>query len=231
MIRRIGLTKEALKLLLIDDHELLLRGLEWFIQTEAPDIRIVGKASTATEGFELARQHEPDVVLLDLDLTGPGALSVLVQLVTKGKPRVLVYTGVRDTKVHREAILLGARGVLLKAMDPATVLKAIRCVAKGELWLDRISAGELLTKLMYDGPSAVNGVEDPRMAKLTRRERDVVKFVSSHPGQPTKRLASSLDISEHTLRNHLSTIYRKLDVNNRAELQEVAQKAGMLSGT
>jgi len=228
MVRSSG-TKAAIELLLVDDHELLLRGLESFIRSDAPDIRIVGKAKSAEEGCTLADALSPDVVLLDLDLGGPNELSVLARLVRRGRPRVLVYTGVRDSEVHREAILLGARGVLMKATDPSIVLKAIRCVAAGELWLDRVSTSELLTRLMNDRPPVVTAVGDSRIANLTRREREIMAFVCSDPARPTKRAASQLNISEHTLRNHLSTIYRKLGVNTRAQLRSMAQKAKLVA--
>jgi DNA-binding NarL/FixJ family response regulator len=228
MVRSPG-AKAAIELLLVDDHELLLRGLESFIRNEAPDIRIVGKAKSAEEGCRLSDELVPDVVLLDLDLGGPNELSVLARLVKRGRPRVLVYTAVRDSDVHREAILLGARGVLVKATDPSIMLKAIRCVAAGELWLDRVSTGELLTRLMNDRPPVVTAIGDSRIANLTRREREIMAIVCSDPARPTKRVASQLNISEHTLRNHLSTIYRKLGVDTRAELRSVAQKGKLIA--
>lgn len=219
----------SIRLLLVDDHEVLLRGIERLIETEAPDVTIVGRAMNGEDAVRLVKELAPDVVLLDLDLGAePNGLAVLPRLLSNGKPAVLVYTGVRDKAAHREAVMLGARGVAHKSSDPQLLLKAIRCVMAGELWLDRISTGQVLSALLQGVDLRAAKIEDPRVAKLTRREREIVAAICTNAGRPAKRLAATLQISEHTLRNHLSAIYEKLGVTNRAELCAFGESNGLV---
>ena len=200
------------------------------MRTEARDIEVVGTATNPDDACKLARELDPDLILLDLDLGGPlDGLSVLPKLVQDGKRRVLIYTGLRDTAAHRQAVLLGARGVLHKSSESQLVLKAIRCVIAGEIWLDRVTTGHILSTLMRGIDARSTTVSDPRIGKLTRREREIVTSICAHAGRPAKRMASALKISDHTLRNHLSAIYEKLGVKNRAELCSFAEQNGLAS--
>lgn len=207
---------EPINVLLVEDHKCVLWGLEKLIAGEAPKLQVAGKASTATEALAVAAQVKPDVILLDLDLNGAMSLDVMPELLRKSDAKVLILTGTRDPDLHKRAMLAGARGVVSKSEDAATILRAIERVHEGEIWLDRASTADILQQL-----TSRNSKLDPearKIATLTPRERDIIAAVVKERGGSNKVIAAGLHMSEHTLRNHLSSVYSKLDVRNRLEL-------------
>lgn len=215
----------TIKLLLVGDHQLLLRGLESFVQSDAPDMTIVGKASNGEQALSMVQRLSPDVILLDLEQEALDGLAMITRLAADRGPRILVYTSVRDLAAHREAVLHGAMGVIEKSSDPSIILKAIRHVMDGEVWLDRKSLGQVMVILLRGMRDA--GAEDPRLGRLTVRERQIIAAMLANPSRPAKTVAAALGISEHTLRNHLTAIYRKLSISCRRELGTIAQTIGL----
>ena len=135
-----------LRLLIIDDHQLVGAGLRMLV--EDAGLSVVGMARNRTEALELAAREKPDLVLLDLDLAGEDGLSLLPELKdAAGNSRVLVLTGIRDPEAHRRAVKLGAMGVVLKDQAAEVLIKAIRKVCEGEVWLDRATMGNLLAEM------------------------------------------------------------------------------------
>lgn len=216
-----------IRIMLVDDHRSVLWGLERLIEGEKSRMEIVGKATTCTEAVELAAKLSPDVILLDLDLGGESAISVLPTLVTKTRARVLVLTGVRDPSMHDNAVLAGARGIVEKEDTAETILKAIEKVHAGEMWLDRVATGRIFVELSRKGTSREEDADQRKIAALTERERQIVMALVDDAGASAKAIAARLHISEHTLRNHLTSIYEKLGVTNRLELFVYASKHGL----
>ncbi len=212
----------SIKVMLVDDHPTLLWGLERLIGAQSPRMEVVASATTANQALTEAGRHQPDVVLLDLDLDGQSGLALLPTLV-RGGARVLVLTGERNPQVLDQAVTLGASGVLRKDCPADTVLKAVDKVHAGELWLDRLSLGRVLHGLMAPAPQRP-GPEQLKQASLTPRERRIIQVVLDGRTTTNKALAARLFISEHTLRNHLSSVYHKLGVANRLELYVYALK-------
>lgn len=217
-----NLRAHSIRVLIVDDHPTLVWGLERLIGSQSPRMEVVASAGTPEQALALARQHQPDVLLLDLDLDGQSSLSVLPQLLPLAK--VLVLTGERDEGTRDAAVRLGARGVLRKDAAAELLLKAIEKVHEGELWLDRQSLGRVLHGLMQAPVQDLPDHEQHKQAALTARERKIIQAVLEGHGASNKALAARLFISEHTLRNHLSSIYHKLDVGNRLELYVYALK-------
>lgn len=211
------------RILLVDDHPTLLWGLERLLGGQAPQMEVVGSASTPEQALALSHRHAPDLVLLDLDLGGASGLDVLPQLV-QGGARVLVLTGERSQDTLDRAVQLGARGVLRKDAEADTLLKAVAKVHEGELWLDRLTLGRVLHGLVDPQAQSRQCPEKKKQAALTLRERKIVEVILEGRGASNKALAARLFISEHTLRNHLSSIYHKLGVGNRLELYVYALK-------
>lgn len=214
-----------IKVMLVDDHHSLLWGLSKLIEGAAPDFALAGVASDPEEALEVARLTEPDVVLLDLDLDGRSSFDILPELLTRRGLKALVLSGHRDPSLRQHAMLLGASGFIGKDQRAQTILTAIERVHAGELWIDRASMGKVLDSLTRAQPEP--DPEAQRIASLTAKERDIIATLASGEGKPNKVLAEQLNIAEHTLRNHLSTIYTKLGVRSRLALYMYALRHGL----
>lgn len=207
-----------IRVLLVDDHKTMLWGLERLIESENPRMQVIGKATNKAEIFAILKLSKPDVVLLDLDLNGENSLDFLEELLQESQARVLVFTGSQDPVVHQRAIINGASGVVLKNENADVILRAIKYVHAGELWFDRAATSRLLRSLNAPVPTFNKANQLNKIATLTPKERQVITAMALIPGARNKVVADRLCISEHTLRNHLTGIYAKLDLENRLEL-------------
>jgi DNA-binding NarL/FixJ family response regulator len=216
----------GISILLVDDHKTMLWGLERLIESEHNGMRVVGCATNRAEALDLAARHSPDIILLDLDLGGDCSLDFLPALLVSGVSRALVFTGMRDQAVLDRAIVAGARGVLRKDAPAEVVLRAIEKVHQGEMWLAHDIMARIFGQLTRPQAPPAPDPELEKLASLTAKERKIVDAIVRGNGMSNKALAESLFISEHTLRNYLVTIYRKLDVNNRLELYVFASSHG-----
>lgn len=214
-----------IRVLLVDDHQTMLWGLERLIDAEQPRMCVAGTASCGREAVAQAAALKPDVVLLDLDLGGENGADYLPALLANGVARVLVLTGERRHGVLDAAIHAGARGVLGKDAPPAVVVKAIEKIHAGELWLDREAMNRVFSTLLAPAPARDPGTA--RHSALTERERGVIQAIVDHSDCMNKVVAQRLFMSEHTLRNHLSSIYHKLGVKTRLELYVYATGNGL----
>lgn len=216
-----------IKILLLDDHKSVLWGLEKLIEGEHPTMAVIGKATTSAEALALLDQVRPDIILLDLDLGGENGSNAIQALIAKSSAKVLVLTGSRDIAVHDAAVLAGAMGVVEKGESAETILKAIRKVHEGEIWLDRSATGRIFLELSRNKASEAMNPEQKKIASLTPRERQIVAEIGSDAAAGSKQIAERLHISEHTLRNHIASIYEKLEVSSRLELFAYAGKHGI----
>lgn len=207
-----------IRVLLVDDHKTMLWGLERLIEGEQPRMQVIGKATNKIETFVILKLSKPDVILLDIDLNGENSLDFLEELLQESQARVLVLTASQDPVMHQRAIINGASGVVLKNENAEVILRAIQYVHAGELWFDRAATSRLLRSLNAPVPTFSKATELSRIATLTPKERQVVIAMALIPGARNKVVADRLCMSEHTLRNHLTGIYAKLDLENRLEL-------------
>ena len=206
---------KPISVFLVDDHRTILWGLERLVESAAPQMAVAGTASSCVEMFAKLSGVRPDVILLDLDLGGESSLDCLERLAQQTSAQVLVLTGSSDTELHQRAVVRGARGVVHKQEPAEILLRAIEKVHNGELWLERAVLGRVMTTL------ARGQGTDPEAAKiaaLTPKERQIVATVVIEKAAPNKLIAVKLHMSEHTLRNHLTTIYSKLEVTGRMDL-------------
>jgi two-component system, NarL family, nitrate/nitrite response regulator NarL len=212
-------------ILLVDDHVVVRQGLRMLIENN-PDMRVVGEAAGCDEALKAASHEIPDVVLLDLDLGSDSGLDIIPQLVSlHQKLRVLILTGVRDPELHRRAIRLGATGIVMKEQAGEMLVKAIRRVCAGEVWMDRCMTALVVQELRGGPESERLDTEAARIASLTHREREVVALIAQ--GFGTARIAKDLFISDKTVRNHLASIFDKLMVSDRLELAIYAVRHGL----
>jgi DNA-binding NarL/FixJ family response regulator len=212
-----------IRVMLVDAQKIVLYGLHRLIDDERPDLAVVGTASDCASAVDVAASAKPDVIVVDVGLATEKQAAVVPTLINGRNARVLILAGERDGDLHEVALLKGACGVVRKDDTPEVLIKAIKKVHEGQLWLDRSTTGRLFVELSRQ-KSAVPDPAKRKLASLTEREQDVVRSLVTQPGADNKTLATRLHIGEHTLRNHLSRIYDKLDVPNRLELYVFAQR-------
>lgn len=217
--------EDPIRVLLVDDHQTVLWGLQQLVASRQPAMAVAGAASKAEDALQLARALQPDVILLDMDLGAADGVQLIPQLQACCRARILVLTGLRDEARLDQAVLKGARGIVRKEAPADVVLKAIESVHRGELWLDRITTARVFQ--YQQQREQLQAAQKSKCAMLTPKEGEIVRSLVEHSGLNNKELAALLFMSEHTLRNHLSSIYQKLDVDSRLKLYVYAVKNGL----
>ncbi|CAN7281185.1 response regulator [Massilia sp. LjRoot122] len=216
---------DPIRVFLVDDHQTILWGLQQLVASRHPDMAVAGVASRADEALRLACLLQPDVVLLDMDLGDHDGEELIPQLQACCKANILVLTGLRDEARTDQAVLCGARGIVSKEASAELVLKAIESVHRGELWLDRLTTARVFQ--CQREREQRQTVQKTTLALLTPKEGEIVRKLVEHSGLNNRELAQLLFMSEHTLRNHLSSIYHKVEVDNRLKLYVYAVKNGL----
>ncbi|WP_194726287.1 response regulator transcription factor [Noviherbaspirillum malthae] len=213
---------EPITILLVDDHKTVLWGLQQLMESQGSRLKVVGLASEPKEAMALASSLNPDVILLDIDLGQWNSLDLLPEFKKCGQSNILMITGVRDQLILDDAIARGARGVVRKEESTDILLRAIEKVAAGQIWVDRESTARVFDSLIEK--ETKKSFEEERLLTLTPKERKVIEVLLSDSTAPNKVLAERATMSEFTFRNHLSSIYQKLQVENRLGLYVFASK-------
>lgn len=199
-------------------------GLERLVQTAHPLMELTG----STDSFEAAEvsmeKHPADVVVAHLESDAGGGIDRLVELQKQVGGHMLLVTGSHDTAMLDKAVLAGVRGIVKTNDPPAILLKAIEKVNDGELWIDRGATSRIFLEMARQKAAQGNDPEKTKIATLTSRERQTIAAVASDASAPGKVIANRLCISEHTLRNHLTSIYGKLGLSSRLDLYAYATK-------
>lgn len=196
-------------------------GLERLVQSAHPRMESMGTASSLDEAAPSLQARMPDVLVADLDDTGFAALE---KFPARDRTQLLLLTGQRAAHELDEAILLGARGFVRRNDPPSTLLKAIEKVYDGELWIDRGATSRIFLEMARRKAAQRQDPELSKIATLTTRERQTIIAVTTDAAAPAKVIADRLCISEHTLRNHLTSIYNKLNVASRLDLYAYATR-------
>ena len=220
--------KGNVRIVLADDHPIVRDGLKKLLQLEE-DFEVVGEAGDGREVLEKVQELDPDVLLLDLrmpNLDGLAALQALQQ--TNKRTRVIVLTASEDKNEFVQAMKLGCSGIVLKQTAPDLIVKSIRKVHGGEIWLDSLTTAAVMrqfsTGLEGSGGGGSNGKGRER-SPLSTREREIVAYVAQ--GYKNKEMAEKMFISEQTVKNHLHNIFDKLGVSDRLELALYAIHKGL----
>lgn len=206
-----------IRILLVDDHQSMLDGLEKLIESERPRMEVIGKATDRREAFDLVREKDPDVILLDIFLRNEKSTDFLPQLLEGSRARVLVLTSSPDREEHAEAIVRGARGVLVKTEPARVILQAIEKVHEGGRWHDD-ETNEIVFRRLKEEEERQSDPEARKIAGLNPREIEVIKLIMKNPATTNRQLADQLHISESTLKNHITSINSKLGVKRRIDL-------------
>jgi len=203
-------TPEKFTLLLIDDHPMLRNGLKQLIALDET-LQVVAEAGNGFDGVVLAEQHDPDLILLDLNMPGLNGLDTLSRLREISLSGRVVVFSVSD---HEEdvvsALKRGADGYLLKDMEPETLLKALHQAAAGQTVLSEALTPILVARLREDRPAPARDIN-----QLTRRERDILQLISA--GMTNKAIARKLAISESTVKVHVKYLLKKMNLKSRLE--------------
>ncbi|MFJ9520715.1 response regulator [Kitasatospora sp. NPDC101801] len=201
-------TTAPIRVLLVDDHQVVRRGLRTFLEVQ-DDIEVVGEAGDGAEGVEKTAALEPDVVLMDLKMPGVDGIEALKLLKERGSAaRVLIVTSFTEHRTMVPALRAGAAGYVYKDVDPEALAGAIRSVHAGHVLLQPELAAALLSD---DAPRAPQG----RGGTLTEREREVLSHIAD--GRSNREIARALHLSEKTVKTHVSNILMKLDLADRTQ--------------
>jgi two-component system nitrate/nitrite response regulator NarL len=205
-------TKQAIRILVADDHVIFRDGLRKLLEV-SEDVQIVGEASNGVECVKMLAKFKPDILLLDLRMPEKDGLAVLEEVNFDTLPtRVIVLTAAEDDRDVVRAMRLGARGVVLKQSASDLLLKSIRKVYDGEIWLDNRMTAEVIDAFKKSSESGQRR-EKPL---LSEREKEIVQLVAQ--GFRNREIGEKLFISEQTVKNHLHNIFDKLGVSDRLEL-------------
>jgi NarL family two-component system response regulator LiaR len=197
-----------IRVLVADDHAVVRQGLRTFLELQE-DIEVVADVADGREALAAVAEHEPDVVLMDLVLPEVDGVEAIRRIAGEyPRIRVIALTSFLDDDKLFPAVRAGAAGYLLKDVEPPELVKAIRTVHAGEALLHPAVAARLMEEVAADRGRA----PDP----LTRREREVVGLIAR--GRSNKRIALELDISEKTVKAHVSSILRKLGLSDRTQV-------------
>lgn len=203
-------------------QQLVCWGLERLVQSAHPRLEVAGMASSVSDCLTAMERNKPDVVVLDLE--GSDVAPSVTQLQAQTRAKILLLTSSADMAMLDRAVLAGVRGVVRKHESPATFLKAIEKVHEGEFWIDRGATSRIFLEMARQKADERNNPEKSKIATLTTRERQTIAAVASDASAPGKVIAGRLCISEHTLRNHLTSIYSKLGLSSRLDLYAYATK-------
>ena len=212
---------EAIRVLLVDDHPLVRGGLRALLAAE-PLVSIVGEATNGSAAISRALELEPDVILMDLHMSEMNGIEATRQIL-RAQPRIgiIALTMLEDDDTVFAAMRAGARGYLLKGADEAEVLRAIHAVAHGEAIFSPAIAGRLIQFF-----ASVRPVPPAHLfPELTEREREILGMIAR--GKSNPEIAEELTLSPKTVSNHVSNIFAKLQVVDRAQAVLRAQQAGI----
>lgn len=197
-------------------------GLERLVQTAHPRLELTGNVDCAEAAVPAMEKNLPDVVVAHVE--DADSMQALVQILKRVRAHVLLVTGTQDPALVDRAVLAGVRGVVKTNDPPPILLKAIEKVHEGELWIDRGATSRIFLEMARQKAAQGNDPEKTKIATLTSRERQTIVALASDASAPGKVIAGRLCISEHTLRNHLTSIYSKLGLSSRLDLYAYATK-------
>jgi DNA-binding NarL/FixJ family response regulator len=204
---------QMIRIAIADDHPIFRDGLRKLLALEE-DFQVVAEARDGKEVLDILQRDEPDVLLLDLKMPGLDGLSTLQRLqAQKIKTKVIVLTASDNEDEYVQAMKFGTSGIVLKQTATELLIKSIRKVHAGEIWLDSRTTAAVMRQFASPSDSAA---KDRERSPLSQREREIVVLVAQ--GFKNKEIAERMFISEQTVKNHLHNIFDKLGVSDRLEL-------------
>lgn len=211
-----------IRVLLADDHPLIREGLRKILELEA-DVEVIAEAADAEDTIAKVGEHVPDVVVMDVNMPKGGGLAA-TRAVRTGYPsvQVIVLTIHDDDEYVGELLRAGARGYLLKDADPANIVDAIRQVHQGEGYLAQGLMGKAISQLQ-----STQFEPRPQIENLTEREREILALIVA--GRTNREIGGHLFITEKTVKNHITSLLRKLNLQDRTQAAVFAVRHRLVS--
>ena len=210
-------------ILIIDDHPLFRKGVAQLINDMGNEFSLIGEAQSGLEGIQLALQHKPDLILLDLNMDGMNGIETLIELKKNDIDSYVIVLTVSNAEEDLVAALRnGADGYLLKDLEPEVLQSKLQSVMKGQIVLDQNLSEKLASSIRQDQNAPPEKQED---VSLTHREREILELIAT--GKSNKLIARELNISDGTVKVHVKNLLRKLKVHSRLEAAVWALTHGM----
>ena len=211
-----------IKVLIADDHKMFRQGLRMLFEME-PDIKIVGEARDGLEAEQMTDSTEPDVILMDINMPGIDGVEATRRILkTHPEANIIILTMFREDEHVFQAIKAGAHGYVLKDADSSEVTRAIRAVAAGESVLDTAMTGKVFQqfKVMSEITEKTNA------EGLTERELEILALIAN--GSSNREIGDKLFLSEKTIKNYITSIFQKLQTNDRTQAAVYAIQRGLI---
>lgn len=211
---------EAIKVMIADDHSLIREGLRQLLEFDG-SIQVVGEAANGVECLDNLVKYDPEVLLLDINMPEKNGIDVLKKMKEDNSPvKVLILTVHNELEYLLNAVDIGVEGYIMKDSDSSELKKAIRAVRDGENYIQPSLIPALNNRLLN------RDVDKDKVASLTNRELEVLVQVAN--GMFNKEIATNLNISERTVKNHISNIFKKIDVSDRTQAAVFAIKNNII---
>lgn len=209
-----------IKIMLVDDHEMVREGIKQLIEFDG-DIKVIAQASNGEDCLKLLQSELPDIILLDVNMIGMNGIDVLKEIRRNRIPvKVAMLTVHNEVEYLVSLVDIGVEGYILKDSSSAELVRAIKHIYQGETYIQPDLIPALNSRLIH------RDEDQEKIDALTRRELEVLKLVAK--GHFNKEIAIQLDISERTVKNHISSIFRKIDVSDRTQAAVFAIKNNLI---
>ena len=216
---------DSIRVLIADDQSLFLESLSTFLHNYAEDIDVVGLAKNGEEAIAKAAETKPDIVLMDVHMPVMDGVEATGRLIAvQPGIKILILSTYDEDEYVRKALSLGASGYLLKDISPTELIASIRALKGGAVQISPQIVQKLMRSLLAEKPTPLPQMEDKLewFDSLTSREREIFALIAT--GYDNTQIAETLHLAEHTVRNQVSTIYSKLDVQDRFQIIQLANK-------
>ncbi len=215
---------KPIRVVLADDHAVVRKGIREFLEEEG-DIAVVAETADGDSAVACAQEHQPDVLIVDIQMPGRSGIEVTRTLRTTDAPiGILILTAYDDDPYIMAGIQAGANGYVLKSADPDEIIRAVRAVHEGKSAVDPAIAAKLMS---YLSEQQTSPHPTPVVESLTERELEVLALVAK--GLTNRAIGHQLGISDRTVQGHLANIYNKMDVASRTEAVMTGVKLGWLN--
>ena len=203
-----------IRIVIIDNHALVRAGLRLLIESQ-PDLKVIGQAGNLNEAMSLTASTRPDIILIEYDPENGLNFEVFPNIKNSWpRARMILVTGSTDRHAYLQAVQHGVMGIVSKSQTPDVLIKAVRKVHIGEVWIEHSLIANLMNESFHGQPSADPDAD--RIKLISERESEIIHLIGQ--GLKNKQIASQLCISETTVRHHLTSIFSKLGVSDRLEL-------------